>query len=305
MNIFYNNTERRFRATFRFLLFIFVGFLFLLPSGFAKSTWLSAILLVIGSFLTIFILAKTIDQRPFSSFGFSFDTLWFKEFSLGVLMAFVAQTFIFGIEFMLGWIKVTGYGWQTAGIESWGWSFFTYFILMLCVGFYEEILFRSYPVRNFAEGFIFKNITPKTSAIIAIIITSSIFGIAHAANPEASLVSTVYIIFAGLMLGLPFLLTGRVALSIGIHFSWNWVMGGIYGFPVSGLEGRRSVLQTIETGPDLWTGGKFGPEAGFLGLIGMCIILFWILAYSRKMNEGKIQLDQSFKQDFKPLENQL
>lgn len=298
MNIFYNREQQRFRAGLRFLLFIFIGFIFLLPSGFFNENWLSSIFLVLGSFLALIVLSKTIDRRPFLHYGFILNRTWVKEFLLGLLMAFIAQTFIFGTEYMLNWLEITGFGWQRAGIESWGWSFFTYFILMLCVGIYEEILFRSYPVRNFAEGFTSRKISPQTSAWIAILITSLLFGIAHASNPEASLISTIYIVFAGLMLGLPFILTGRIALSIGIHFSWNWVMGGIYGLPVSGLDGRRSLLQTIETGPDLWTGGKFGPEAGFLGLIGMVIILIWIIIYAKKQNNGVLKVHDSFNTDY-------
>ena len=298
MNIFYNPDEQRFRAAFRFLLFLFIGFIFLLPSGFTDINWLSSILLRCGTFLALVVLSRTIDRRSFSSYGFSFNSLWVKEFFLGVLMAFIAQTFIFCAEYVFGWLEITGFGWQRAGIESWGWSFFTYFILMLCVGFYEEILFRSYPVRNFAEGFINKKISPQISAWIAITITSLLFGFAHASNPDASLISTTYIVIAGLMLGLPFILTGRMALSIGIHFSWNWVMGGIYGLPVSGLDSRRSLLQTIETGPDSWTGGRFGPEAGFMGLIGMAIILVWVITYSKKHNEGVFKLHRSFMHDY-------
>ena len=103
---------------------------------------------------------------------------------------------------------------------------------------------------------------------------------------------------AGIMLAIPFVLTGRLALSIGIHFSWNWVMGGIYGLPVSGLDGRRSLLQTSEVGPDLWTGGKFGPEAGLLGILGMAFILICIILYAKKINSGKLKLDESFLSDY-------
>jgi len=100
------------------------------------------------------------------------------------------------------------------------------------------------------------------------------------------------------MLGIPFLLTGRMAIPIGIHFAWNWVMGGIYGLPVSGLDGRRSVIQTIEQGPDLWTGGKFGPEAGLLGLFAIGLIFLWIFWYGRRISGGKIQLHESFTKDY-------
>ncbi len=300
MNIFYNEQEDRFRSGVRFLGFIFLAFALFIPSGFFDELWASALIIALGSVLLIPITARTLDKRSVTDFGLSLDKLWWKELGLGILIAFIAQSFIFITEYSFGWLEIIGFGWELPGIENWGFTAFTYFLLMISVGIYEEILFRAYPIKNFHEGFIFGRITPTSSAIIAVSVTSVLFGVAHFWNPNANLISTIYITLAGLMLGIPFLLTGRMAIPIGIHFAWNWVMGGIYGLPVSGLDGRRSVLQTTETGPDLWTGGRFGPEAGLLGLFGMAIIFVWIFWYAKSISGGKVQLHESFKKDYQP-----
>ena len=39
---------------------------------------------------------------------------------------------------------------------------------------------------------------------------------------------------AGVMLAAAYLLTGRLWLSMGIHFAWNFTQGGIFGAAVSG-----------------------------------------------------------------------
>lgn len=301
MNILYNNSEQRFRAGIRILVFLVISILFIRPSSLISISWVASLSISLGCFLAAFLVVKGMDKRPVSSIGLEVSKVWWIEFGLGVFIAFLAQTIIFSIEYGFSWLEITGYGWQRAGIEMWGWSAFTYFMTMLSVGFYEELLFRGYPIKNLAEGFTFGKITSKQASWIAVILTSVLFGFAHAGNPNASAISTFNIILAGFMLAVPFLLTGRLAMSIGIHFSWNWVMGGIYGLPVSGLDGRRSVLQTNEIGPDIWTGGKFGPEAGLLGILGMIFILICILLYARKQNpSGKLELHESFRSDFKP-----
>ena len=66
----------------------------------------------------------------------------------------------------------------------------------------------------------------------------------------------------------------------------------ILGFPVSGRPLYMvSVLDTQQAGPDLWTGGAFGPEAGllslFAGLIGLALILWWV-----RWRQGVISLER-------------
>lgn len=300
MNILYNNSEQRFRAGIRIVVFLVISILFIRSSSLISISWVASLLISLGCFVAAFLVVKGMDKRPISSIGLEVSKVWWIEFGLGILIAFLAQTIIFSIEYGFSWLEITGYGWQRAGIEMWGWSAFTYLMTMLSVGFYEELLFRGYPIRNLAEGFTIEYISPQQASWIAVLFTSILFGFAHAGNPNASTISTFNIILAGFMLAVPFLLTGRLAMSIGVHFSWNWVMGGIYGLPVSGLDGRRSVLQTNEIGPDLWTGGKFGPEAGLLGILGMIFILICILLYARKRNQsGNIELHESFKSEFK------
>jgi hypothetical protein len=52
----------------------------------------------------------------------------------------------------------------------------------------------------------------------------------------------------------------------------------VFGFPVSGTT-SFTLIRQIETGPDVMTGGAFGPEAGLTGLaaslIGMALIIAW------------------------------
>ncbi len=71
--------------------------------------------------------------------------------------------------------------------------------------FSEELFYRGYLLTNLAEGFNFKNNSPKIAIFIALILSSLLFGMFHLGSPNASFVSTSNIIMAGFLLAIPFL----------------------------------------------------------------------------------------------------
>ena len=55
----------------------------------------------------------------------------------------------------------------------------------------------------------------------------------------------------------------------------------MFGFPVSGANfGSATFISIQQGGPDVWTGGAFGPEAGLLGLggvfLGGALTALWV-----------------------------
>jgi hypothetical protein len=70
------------------------------------------------------------------------------------------------------------------------------------------------------------------------------------------------------------------------------VQGNVYGFPVSGnVFSGVSVLATRVTGPAVWTGGDFGPEAGLLGICAVALGCAMIVAWVR-MHDGRVRIHQ-------------
>jgi hypothetical protein len=154
-------------------------------------------------------------------------------------------------------------------------------LLFLCVGIYEEAISRGYLLRNIAEGLNAKWWGPEAAVGLSVLLTSAAFGFAHASNPNATLLSSLLISVAGLMLAAGFVFTGELAIPIGIHITWNFFQGYVFGFPVSGMSPGKSLFSIKQGGPDLWTGGVFGPEAGMLGLLAMLVLTLAIWLYAR------------------------
>ena len=137
------------------------------------------------------------------------------------------------------------------------------FFLFLLVGTGEEILFR---------GVLYRWIDEKWGFVVALIVSSVIFGFIHITEPSATLWSSVSIaVEAGLLLGAAYKYSGTLWLPIGIHWAWNFTQGNIFGFEVSGKDLGVSLLNPTVSGPDWLTGGAFGAEASvipvFLGLL--------------------------------------
>ena len=304
MNIFINDKEQRLRAGWRLLIQFILMFLFVGFGIMGVQQVLADPLMVyttipqfLGIILSVWFAAKLLDKRSFFDYGINFDKEWLKDFFTGCLIAAISISTIFIIQWSLGWITIVEYGWETELETPFFTGIISFFIAMLMVGFHEELLSRGYQLLNITEGLKYPAFGLNGALIIAILLTSSLFGFMHFFNSNASLISTFNIFLAGIILAVPYVLTGSLALSVGLHFSWNFVMAGILGFPVSGKNIEFSILQIQQSGADFFTGGAFGPEAGILGLLGMTIMLGGSLVYI-KQSRRELHIDQLFMKDY-------
>jgi len=302
MNLFFNVEENRLRAGWR-LLIQFIVFFFI--AGLAtllirllvplQTSLYTAIGSLIGVIASIWLAATMLDKRPVLSYGLTVNKQWVKDFMVGICFGSFAMCSIFILEWQLNWIAITGW-YQTTLPYPFFLALLSSLLAMLIVGIYEESLSRGYQILNLSEGLYHSKIGTTGTAIAAVILSSTFFALMHAFNPNVTEIAILNIIFAGVVLAVPYLLTGQLGLSIGLHFSWNFVQGSIFGFPVSGTHMDATVIQITQYGPDIWTGGSFGPEAGITGIIGMAIMLGATFVYLYSI-EHKLRLAAPFKNE--------
>jgi uncharacterized protein len=305
LRLFFDESTGRPRALWRLLLQYLTYRVILLPLlvNLLVATWLvlggqrtagglaasgSPVLPVIsgvggllGALLSVWLAGRLLDRRPFADFGFHLNAGWWLDLFFGMALGALLITTVFLTELVLGWVKVTGaFESLVPGAPFWL-AILIPAALFLCVGFYEELINRGYQLRNAAEGLNFPGVGPRNAVLLAWVLSSAFFGYLHATNPNATLLSTVNVAVAGLMLGAGYVLTGELAIPIGLHVTWNFFQGAVFGFPVSGLKvGGATFLSLDQGGPDLWTGGRFGPEGGLLAPVAMVaggiLIALWV-----------------------------
>ena len=310
--LFWNRTEKRLRAGWRVLLHLMLWVAIQLAStvviGSPLTTVLSTIapalapmaggllfyllnlLLVIG---VTWLVARRIDYRRFSTLGLQLDRRWWHDLCFGLGLGALLMSLIFVTEWLLGWVVITGFGQTDLALTPFYLAIWQPIALFVVVGINEELLARGYQLRNLSEGLyrvtlgnrpIFGRnycLNYRAAIVLAWLGSSALFGLLHIFNPNSTWRSTTVLMLAGIWLGLGYVLTGRLGISIGLHITWNFFQGNVYGFPVSGnMLSATTVIRTVQSGPLLWTGGEFGPEAGLIGicaiLLGAGLTLLWV-----------------------------
>ncbi|GAB3780829.1 CPBP family intramembrane glutamic endopeptidase [Dyella agri] len=162
---------------------------------------------------------------------------------------------VVGVLWLLGVYHVTGFNPHANWVTP---------LLMVGIGagVGEEIMFR---------GALFRFVEEGLGTWAALLVSSLFFGLAHAANPGATVWSSLAItVEAGLLFGLLYNVTRSLPLCMGLHAAWNFCQGTVYGIPVSGMKADGWLVST-RTGPDWLSGGVFGAEASVVALT-LCLL---------------------------------
>lgn len=271
--LFYNNYENRLRSFWRIL--IVTSILLLAVTLFGIGGFGGYGFTIIMALVMIGVLwlgSRKIDQRPISEYGLNYSGQWFWDFAAGNLLAALAMAGIVLINLGMGWIdlSIENFGKPGSGFYL---GLTSTLLIMTAVSFWEETYFRSYLIKNMEEGLHFRKTGKSLAVICAVILSSAFFGITHLGNPNATWISTLNISIAGMVFAYPYIITKSIAIPLGMHLSWNYFQGAVFGLPVSGNQFEHMLMVAESTGPETFTGGNFGPEAGAAGLLGLMILL--------------------------------
>ena len=276
--IFLTNDKSRLRAGWRIMIaVILTGLFFNIVDWIRNALSMSGpTTAIVGSLIdftvvtsAIFLARRFADKRSFTSLGFHINKQAGLDLLVGFAIPLILFSFIYLIEYSMGWLTFNSFAWETQSPSIIISQTFQNFVRYIFVAWNEELIYRGYIMQSLASGF---NLT------WGILISSIYFGIEHLSNPNSNGMAVAGIFLAGLFLAYGFLRTGQLWLPIGLHLGWNFFESAVFGFPVSGYD-RPGLLNITVSGPEFWTGGAFGPEAGFIilpiNLIGVILIYLY------------------------------
>jgi membrane protease YdiL (CAAX protease family) len=246
----------------------FAGVAILLPS---IPAWLLSLLeggvYLAGILLLTWAFCRYLDQRPLVFLGLQRQG-WLRSLAIGLGLGAGLMILIFASMAAAGWLT-TEFALPPAlpflaSVLSWA-----------ALSFVEELTFRGYIMQGLAKAWVMS---------LAVVVSSVLFGMVHLIDPNVQVLAILNVCTAGLFLALAYLITRSLWLSAGIHIGWNLTEINVLGFPGSGHT-EPAILHTTVGGPELITGGAFGPEGGLLGLaawlLGIALLLCYWLASER------------------------
>jgi uncharacterized protein len=188
-----------------------------------------------------------------------------KGFALGSLTGIFLYACIVSVASIAGWYSIQGISFDVVALLG-------SFALLVLAAAFEEILYR---------GIVFQSLEGAVGTGWALALSGTLFGALHLGNTNATLVGALAVGLAGVALGAVFAWTRDLWLLTGLHVMWNFTQGPIFGVAVSG-NSFQSLIQPRIQGPEMFTGGAFGFEAGAITIALCAISTIWLVQRTQK-----------------------
>jgi membrane protease YdiL (CAAX protease family) len=208
----------------------------------------------------LYLASRVLDHRRMSDYGFHFSRKWWTDLGFGLVLGALLLFGVLAVELAVGWVHVTGSFAPSPGQP---------FVATILVGVVAVA------GRSFRGGGVVSRIPDQEPGrgrrqarwgmVIAVVIPAVFFGLAHATNENATWLSTFNIVIFGLLFGTGYVLTGELALPIGLHFGWDFVQGFVFGVVAEGKQYGSVLVLADDSSATLWTGQPYGAEGGLMG----------------------------------------
>jgi len=284
--IFLSPDERRLRAGWRIvaqflLLFICLNLLGLLLGGILTSLsgdaamLFSLVISVVAITVSIYLARRALDRRSFVSLGLYLNRWVVRDVLAGIAVSGIIMGVVYLSEWAIGWLRFDSFSWKTQGFSQALINTAGGLLVFVIVAWQEELLSRGYWLQNIEQGL---------NLFWGVLLSSLLFALLHLGNPNVSWVAVLGLLAGGVFLAFGYVRTRLLWLPIGLHIGWNFFEGTVFGFPVSGLSFIPRLINQQVKGPELITGGAFGPEAGLVILPALLVGAILVYYYTKGRN---------------------
>jgi len=218
------------------------------------------------------IMVWSIDRRPWSSLDLHRAAARPRLLSFGWLTGGMTIGAACAVLFVAGLLRFRA----SPGDGSWLGAAGRISLVLIPAALAEELMCRGYLLTVIREC---------VGERWAIVLTSVLFGVLHLQNPDATAVSVVVVVLAGVMLAGARVVGGSLYAAWMAHLAWNWVMAVLLHSTVSGLRFEAPGYFAEATGPSWLSGGSWGPEGGLVAATGLVVT---IVLLSRRRREESL-----------------
>jgi len=240
--------------------------------------WLDVFSYALGygaALISLLLLWKFLNKKKIQDLGFG---LFLINIIFGLLLGAISIAIIFFILLFTDNIELI----NTLSNPNFSTYSITYLIFFILVGLFEELVFRGYIMSTLADR--------GRRKVTIYMVSALIFGIAHLANQNVTLLGIFNIFLVGILFAYMYDKTQSLWTPIGYHITWNYFQGNVFGFPVSGTTPYGVYTIDVSSGNDLLTGGSFGLEGGLLATLMIIFGFICTYLFSGKRKQTSIRL---------------